>query len=590
MDLDRPAVPAGVCERDPVPDPTKRRQLVLPDVRPFRERHRIGTGIVGKQIGIFGRERLQAVEVEVRDPSGGCGVKPPDRERRTRHGPFDSERAGSSADKRRLARAELTADEDNVAGLERRSEVGAKPLGLGGARGLEPHRARHCRSMRDQLVDAFRALRASETSKAAGLAGAMIVNNVIALVISVVFARLLPDYGALAALISYLLILTVVGQAMQIATAREGVLGALGSGDDLLHTLERWSRALLLCTAVATVVSILLRVPIAELVGVRDNTGGTWAAALGIPAGCAYLWVSILRGALQGVGDYRSVGLSLIGEQSTRLLTGGVLAAAGLGVAGAFAGSLIAYTTMGVYCATRLYRGFSSTGHRRWGAGDSGRVTVGLTRHIWAGAIPIAGLAIVQLLQNVDLIVAKHRLDGPSDNSYAVAAVAAKVMVWVAMGAGFYLVPETSKRHADGRDTRPVLMQSLAIVGICAIPCLLIFAFAAHPLLSIVFGAKRAVASDSLLPLGAAFTVLAATYLAVQYMLALRHTWFLLAIGIVAIVEPVLLLRASRDPGSFATTVLLVQIAGAALAYAIAFRAGAPPAERAQNRSSCSDA
>src|ERR1700678_4227739 len=137
-------------------------------------------------------------------------------------------------------------------------------------------------------------LRGSDTAKDAGLAGAMIANNVIALASTFVFARELNDYGSLGALISYLLILTVAGQALQVATAREGVLGHLGTGEDLLHTLERWAKAMAIFTAAATVVSILLRVPIAELVGVRHNSGGTWAAAAGIPAGCAYLEVSIL--------------------------------------------------------------------------------------------------------------------------------------------------------------------------------------------------------------------------------------------------------------------------------------------------------
>src|SRR3984893_7936447 len=86
----------------------------------------------------------------------------------------------------------------------------------------------------------------SDTAKAAGLAGAMIVNNVIALGSTVVFAGLLDDYGALAALVSYLLILTVAGQAMQVATAREAVLGHLGVGDALLATVRGWSRTLLL--------------------------------------------------------------------------------------------------------------------------------------------------------------------------------------------------------------------------------------------------------------------------------------------------------------------------------------------------------
>jgi O-antigen/teichoic acid export membrane protein len=426
--------------------------------------------------------------------------------------------------------------------------------------------------MRTRLAALLEGLKGSETSKVAWLAGAMIANNVIALVASVIFARLLSDYGALAALISYLIILTVAGQALQVATAREGVLGNLGSGEDLLHTLERWWRALAVFTIAATVASILARHAIASLVGVQHDSGGAWAAAAGIPAGCLYLEVSILRGALQSIGDYRSVGLSLIGEQAVRLIAGAILAAAGLGVGGAYLGSLIAYVVMCGYCALALYRQLAGPDHRRWGPGQAGREALSLSRHVRQAAIPIAGLAIIQLLQNVDLIIAKHQMSDRIDSSYAVAAVAAKVLIWVAMGASFYLVPETSRRANAGEDTRVVLARSLAIIAVCALPCLAIFAVAAHPLLAVVFGTKRAVASASLLPLGAAFTMLAATYLAVQYMLALKRTWFLVAIGLVAAVEPVLLLQASSRPSAFAAVVLAVQALGALLAFALALR------------------
>jgi O-antigen/teichoic acid export membrane protein len=122
-------------------------------------------------------------------------------------------------------------------------------------------------------------------------------------------------------------------------------------------------------------------------------------------------------------------------------------------------------------------------------------------------------------------------------------------------------------------------MRSLGIIAVCAIPCLLIYAVAAHPLLVIVFGKKRAIASSSLLPLGAAFTVLAATYLAVQYMLALKQRWFLLALAAVAVIEPILLLHAPKHPAAFAGVVLLVQAIGAVVAFGIALlrRPPVPP-------------
>jgi O-antigen/teichoic acid export membrane protein len=419
------------------------------------------------------------------------------------------------------------------------------------------------------------ALRGSETAKAGGLAGAMIVNNVIALGSTVVFAHLLHKerYGFLAALVSYFLILSVAGQAIQVATAREGVLGHLGVGAGLTDTLKRWTRTMALFTLGMTVVSVLLRVPIADAVGVRKDV---WAAAIGLPAGCMWLELSILRGALQGVGDYRSVGFSLMGEQGVRLIIGTVLVLAGLSVTGAFLATPVSLVAMSVYCVMQLRRyarsaepGSSSEAQRA--------ATIGLGAHIRQAWAPIAGLIVIAVLQNIDIIAANHRFTGNVKSSYAATAVAAKVLVWVAIGAGFYVVPEVSRRRAAGEDTRPVLARALGIILACSVPVLLIFAFGAKPLLRLAFGADRTLASNSLLILGIAFTVLACTYLAIQYMLAQRRTGFLLLLGLVAIAEPVLLLQAPRKPAAFATVVLAVQAVAAIVAFTFAIWRDKPP-------------
>jgi O-antigen/teichoic acid export membrane protein len=404
------------------------------------------------------------------------------------------------------------------------------------------------------------ALRSSDVGKAAGLAGAMIANNVIALGSTVVFARLLDDYGSLAALISYYLILSVAGQAMQVATARESVLGRLGSGAALAATLRSWTRTLLVLTAALAVVSVLARAPIARAVGVHDE----WAAAIGLPAGALWLLLSILRGALQGLGDYRAVGVSLVGEQAARLVLGATLAAVGLGVTGAYLGTPLSLIVMAVYCWVHL--------RRRLGDGDGAESVLRLRDHVARAWAPIAGLVIVALLQNIDIIAAKHRFSTDVASSYGATAVAAKVLVWVAIGVGFYLVPEASRRHAEGEDTRPVLARSLGIVLVCAIPVLLIFAFAGRLLLRLAFGADRLLAVDALLPLGVAFTLLALTYLGIQYLLALRRTGFLIPLGLVAVAEPVLLVTvAPKDPSGFAGIVLALQALACVLALGLAF-------------------
>jgi O-antigen/teichoic acid export membrane protein len=404
-------------------------------------------------------------------------------------------------------------------------------------------------------------LRNSETGKAAGLAGAMVANNVIALGSVIVFSRELSDYGSLAALVSYFLILAVVGYAMQLATAREAVLGHLGVGPGLAATIRNWTRSILLFTAVMTVFSVLLRHPIATAVGVKQE----WAAALGSPAGCLYVLLCMLRGCLQGLGDYKAVGISLIGEQATRLAIGGILAGVGLGVTGAYIGTPLSFVAMMFYCAVPL--------RRRLGKAQPGHPPeLSLWTHVRRAWTAIAALGVIAVLQNIDIIAAKHQFSPSLASSYSATAVAAKVLIWVAMGAGFYLVPEVSRRHALREDTRPVLGKALAIVGVAAVPCLLIFAVASRLLIKLAFGSNRLLAIDSLFILGVAFTVLAATYLAVQYMLALRRSWFLLPLGAVAVAEPILLLNASHEPKQFALVVLAVQLAAAVVAFGLALR------------------
>jgi O-antigen/teichoic acid export membrane protein len=434
-------------------------------------------------------------------------------------------------------------------------------------------------ALRGRYREPIAKLRSSDTAKASGLALAMIVNNVVALASTVVFARLLNDYAALAALVSYFLILGVVGQAMQVATAREGVLGNLGVGAGLIATLKRWTRSMLWLTLALSVVSVLAREPIAAAVGVKQYQ---WAAAVGIPAGCLWLELSILRGALQGVGDYRSVGISLIAEQSVRLITGAALAIAGLSVTGAYLGTPLSLLAMCAYCAVMLRRVTSAAAATQGATGVQTAMTtpgtrtvdIGLWTHVRRAWAPIAALIVLAVLQNIDIIAAKHRFNGIRDlaSSYAATAVAGKVLVWIALGAGFYLVPEVSRRAHAGEDTRPVLARAVGIIGVCAIPVLAIYALGAHPLLLAAFGHKRLKATDSLFVLGCAFALLACTYLAVQYMLALKRTRFLMPLALVALAEPVLLLHAPDHPAGFAAVVLGIQALAAALAFGMALR------------------
>ncbi len=398
-------------------------------------------------------------------------------------------------------------------------------------------------------------LRTSDTAKAAGLAAAALGANVLALAFTVVFARLLgaSDYGSLAALLSTYLILSVPGSALQVAVGRETALGRLGRDGALAATVAHWLGRLLLVTVAITVLAALTRDQLASMIGVDE----VWAAATVPVTGCAWILLCVLRGVIQGLHAYRPVALSIIGEALGRVAFGLLLFAVGGGVTGAYLGTPVSMFAAAAAMVLVL-RGMT-------GASDHGperRRLRSLAVETWA---PVAGLTLVAVLQNIDVIIVKHQVGGDRAGSYAAAGVAAKAIIWVAIGLGMHLVPDTARRVREGEEPRRGLTRSLAIVAVLAVPALLIFAAVPKVLLRIGFGADLTSASGALLPLGFAMALLACTYLAVQYLLALGRRGFLVALGVGAALEPAVLLATGvTNLESIAALVLAVQAATAA--------------------------
>lgn len=437
----------------------------------------------------------------------------------------------------------------------------------------EDSRARHGVLPADTDDGLRKRIAGSDTGKAAGLAGATLVNNALQLVFTIVVTRLLgsTDYGALAALTSAFVILLVAGQAVQTAAAREVALGRLGDRAALHHTVRVWTRTLLGITLGLLVLGFAVRAPLAALTGTPEHT---WAAAAILPTGSVWLLLCLQRGVLLGLHTFRPVGVSIVAEAGGRLVLGGGMAAAA-GVTGAFLGNTLAFIGLVAVLSVVLERHLGVPEAK----GDHRRLR-NLFRDGW---VPIVGLALLAVLQNVDVIIARHRLTEHRAGSYAVAAVAAKSVVWVAIGVGLQLLPQATRRAAEGLDPRPVLYRALAVLAVVATPALLVFALAPKLLLRTAFGEDTVDGADALLLLGCAMTLLAIAYLTVQYMFALRQVRFLWVLVVMALGEIVALLAAAGTTlRAFAGTVLVVQAIVAFAVLALAARARPTPVGAAE--------
>jgi O-antigen/teichoic acid export membrane protein len=398
----------------------------------------------------------------------------------------------------------------------------------------------------------------TDTGRAAGLGVAVIAANVIALVFTIVFARVLgaTDYGSLATLMSAFIILMVPGSALQVAVARD-VSAAIAAGDgDAGAGVRRWVGRLLLGAVAVAVVAVLLRDVLAAILNVDQEWG---AAAVPVTA---VLWMalSVERGALQGFQRYKLVAWSIIAEAGARLCFALLLVAAGLDVTGAFLGAALAFLAVGALLAVPLARQLpDAEGHP--------------LRVLLRGAgAPVLALTLLFVLQEVHVIVVKHEADGDTAGAYAVAAVAAKAIVWVAVGLGMYLLPETARRWRGGEDARPILLRTLGLVAVAAVPMVLIYATVGEQLLGAVFGDDLTAASGALPWLGLAMALLACAYLATQFLLAMHERRFIAVLAFAAAAEVLVLVAVGAHLTRIAIALFAIQLVTAACILTVSLR------------------
>lgn len=422
----------------------------------------------------------------------------------------------------------------------------------------------------DQASTLRQRLFASDTGRAGGLAAALMANNFVALVFTVVFARLLGDdgYGSLGALLAAFTILVVPGSALQATVAREVSVRAAQRADDAAAGVWRWLEGLLIGTVAIAALSVLLREQISEAVGVEQ----AWAAAALAPSGALWLALCVQRGALQGLGRYKAVGLSIAGEASARLILGIALYSLGLGVTGAFLGTTLSIVVVSLALVPPLV-GTIGPLHVR-------SASLRLRTLLGSAWVPVLAFSLIAALQNIDILYVKHSASDAAAGSYAAASVAAKAVIWVAIGLGLYLLPEAVRRTYAGQDARPVLWRTLALISVVAVPMVLVYAVAAEPVLRLVFGDEFTEAAGALPLLALAMSLLAAAYLGVQYLLALGRTGFVVLLAIAALAELGMLAAVGSGLVAVATVVVVLQLVLAPVLLGLSVRNAVPRSVR----------
>ncbi|MHB1503864.1 MAG: lipopolysaccharide biosynthesis protein [Acidimicrobiales bacterium] len=401
--------------------------------------------------------------------------------------------------------------------------------------------------------------------RAGPLALAGLASNAANVIVTVLVARLLStrEYGGLAQLLSVFLIISMPGSAVLVGVVRRAAAWEVAGRRDLLRAWAvRLHRLAFACVVGLGAVTFLAQGTVAHALSL-PSTAGVFEI---LTAGGVWVMVAIDRGLLQSQRAYRKVAGNLLVEGGVRTVLTVGLTLAGLGLAGAATGILLAEILGALHVRWLVSRELAPAGgNARPGFSQA----VVAERQLRAGAqqagqlardvgTALASLALVALLQNADLLVLGRR-DPGHVGQYAAISVASKALVFGALALGGYLLPEAAIRWHRGSHALRQLGATGLMLALPALGLLLVSLAMPGDLLRLVFGARLSGAAPAFATLVGAMIFLSTTVVLTNYLLGVGWRWIVLILAGGAVLILVLVWRARGVPVATARADLLAQ-------------------------------
>jgi O-antigen/teichoic acid export membrane protein len=389
------------------------------------------------------------------------------------------------------------------------------------------------------------------TAMPVALAGA--ATGVAGIIVTVLLARILSNqgYGAYAQLVSLFLIISMPGSALIVAVVRRTASWrTAGSHLELARWAHQVHRRMYGLFGVFALLVAALCIPL------------SWLLAKPSPVSVAFfmlgagLWVLLCvdRGFLQGTQRYHGLAANYLVEGVARTIA--ILAfAAVLKLPGVALGVFVGELATAFHARRGANRALAET------TGDGlGKAPPHVRRDIVLDLFTaLAALALLALLQNVDVLILGH-VNPRQAGSYAAVSIACKSLLLAAVVLGGYLLPEAAISHHEGEHA---LRQLAATLGIIAVPAVVLIALGEiipAQIIKLVFGVRYLGAEAAFAPLAIAMALLSATFIVTMYLLAHGHRWVIALLAPGALVATIAIHAAHGAPTATAKADLWVQV------------------------------
>jgi O-antigen/teichoic acid export membrane protein len=343
----------------------------------------------------------------------------------------------------------------------------------------------------------------------------------------------LAEYGAAGAVLAVMTLVTVPLTALQTAAS--------------LTTAFGWGRATVRSTLARTTVGAAVlgvaMVALAPTVTSFFHLDSTGHAAMLAPYLAVSVVLAVARGQLLGDSGIRPVAASYAVGTGVRLVAGLALIPL-LAVPGA-----IAATVLGEVAALVV------AGRATWRRGGTGTSSSLDLRSVSFAAATVTGLF---LFSTVDLLLARHYLDGPSSGTYVAAATIAKTVLALPAAVLGAHVPRLARAWQDGRPGQ--LRATLVTVGGLATLGAAVVALTPGLLLGLLYGPRAMAGQEGLVVVLAVVAALTSVVSVLTYAAIARRGWTVLVPWSGALLETLLIVAAHEDPATIATRSLVALV------------------------------
>lgn len=323
------------------------------------------------------------------------------------------------------------------------------------------------------------------------------------------------EYGNLGVLLSIIYIFLIAVNTIQMSIAKHTADCMVKKKEGKIkYMLGRCCRDLCIAALGFFIVSLLVNSWVAEYLHLRKSL------LIVLGAGIFFVFlVPIVRGILQGRGQFTALSVNNGIEGITKLILGPALIFLGFGTEGAVAAILIAMGIafiVGLYPLKKLF---------------SAQAEAFQVRQVYKyGVVLSLMLTSLTLFYTIDIIIVKHFFDEVQAGYYAALAILGKVLFFGSSSIGQVMFPKVVGLHAEQKPHKHVFYKSALLILAFIFPVLLIYFIMPSLVVNILFGSQFLDIAPLLGLFGIYMAIFCFIYLFSYYFISLKSSWQFIAL------------------------------------------------------------